>query len=165
MATALSLLDTEVVGRRVAQCVLDALISAPIVLPMAMLVDVGASSDSGTTAWAVLAGLMCGLLALFWYWVLRPVGSGQTWGMRLLGIRVVRTDRSPLTTNAAAARVLLLVVDGLVCGLVGLIAMRLSPRRQRLGDVVADTLVVRDRRADRADGDTFGAALVCSRRG
>ncbi|KUO14427.1 RDD family protein [Streptomyces dysideae] len=158
MATALSAhdrLDTEVVGLRVAQYLLDVLISVLIVLPLTLLVGIGAASDSGTTAWVVLAGLLCGLLTLFWYWVLRPVGTGQTWGMRLLGIRVVRTDRSPLTTRAAVARVLLLVIDGLV----GLIAMRVSPRRQRLGDVVAGTLVVRDRRAHQAEGCACGAAV------
>ncbi|MFE5188544.1 RDD family protein [Streptomyces sp. NPDC056628] len=158
MATALpsrDAWDTEVVGRRVVQYVLDVLISALIVLPLTLLVGIGANSDSGTTAWAVLAGLLCGLLTLFWYWVLRPVGTGQTWGMRLLGLRVVRADRSPLTTRDAVARLLLLVVDGLV----GLIAMRLSARRQRLGDVVAGTLVVRDRRVLRARGGVVRATL------
>jgi uncharacterized RDD family membrane protein YckC len=161
MAKALSahdMLDTEVVGRRIVQCALDVLISTLIVLPMTVLVGCGEASDSGTTAWAVLAGLLSGLFALFWYWVLRPVDTGQTWGMRLLGIRVVRADRSPMTTRVAVARVLLLAVDGLVVGLAGLIAMRLSPRRQRLGDVIAGTVVVRDRRTDRADRNACGAA-------
>ena len=36
----------------------------------------------------------------------------------------------------------MLLVDGLFFGLVGLIAMLATPRGQRLGDVVADTLVV-----------------------
>ncbi|MFJ9012532.1 RDD family protein [Streptomyces canus] len=169
MATALSahdMLDTEVVGRRVVQCALDVLISTLIVLPLAVLVGVGAASDSGTTAWVVLVGLLSGLLTLFWYWVLRPVGTGQTWGMRLLGIRVVRADCAPMTTRVAVARVLLLAVDGLVIGLVGLVAMRLSSRRQRLGDRIAGTVVVRDRRADRADGSACAVATgVPGRRG
>ena len=36
----------------------------------------------------------------------------------------------------------MLLVDGLLFGLVGLVAMLATPHGQRLGDVVADTLVV-----------------------
>ncbi len=48
-------LDTEVVGRRVVRYVLDPLISTLIVLPLTVLVGIGANHDSGTTSWAVLA--------------------------------------------------------------------------------------------------------------
>ncbi|NUQ98639.1 MAG: hypothetical protein HOY79_19495 [Streptomyces sp.] len=77
--------------------------------------------------------------------MLRPARTGQTWGMRLVGIRVVKADRSPLTVNAAFLRALLSLIDGMACGL-AVIVMARSLRRQRPADVVAGTLVVRDRR-------------------
>jgi uncharacterized RDD family membrane protein YckC len=41
---------------------------------------------------------------------------------------------------------MLLLVDGMLLGLVGGVAILLTDRGQRLGDVVASTLVVVDRR-------------------
>ncbi|MGW0821042.1 RDD family protein [Streptomyces sp. NPDC002845] len=133
-------------GGRIAQFVLDALFSSLVALPLALLLHLGRHSDSGGTAWAVLGGLLCGVLTLYWYWVLRPVKTGQTWSMRLLGIRIVRADGAPLTTKTTLLRALLLLADGLACGLVGLIVMLRSPQRQRLGDAVAGALVVRHRK-------------------
>lgn len=43
------------------------------------------------------------------------------------------------------ARFLLLVVDGFLFGIVGIVLMAASPRHQRFGDMIARTVVVRDK--------------------
>lgn len=67
---------------------------------------------------------------------------GQTFGKILAGIVVIRSDGSRVGPVAAAVRNAARVVDGLLFYFVGLMLLSLSSDRQRLGDHLADTLVV-----------------------
>jgi len=87
-------------------------------------------------------------IAFEWLW------SGQTPGKRLLKLRVIREDGRPLTLWESIARNLLRIGDavpGFIVPVysVGLIAIFLSSRDQRLGDIFAGTVVIRER-ADEA---------------
>ncbi len=92
------------------------------------------------------------LIALFatqWlYWICcEALWRGQTVGKRLLGIRVVRLDGSPVTAYESAVRNLLRVVDFLpaLYG-VGVLSMLVTEQHRRLGDLVAGTLLIREER-------------------
>jgi uncharacterized RDD family membrane protein YckC len=79
-----------------------------------------------------------------WLW------DGQTPGKRLLKLRVIRDDGRPITLWEAIARNLLRIFDaipGLVIPIysVGLIVIFLSNRDQRVGDIFAGTVVIRER--------------------
>lgn len=64
-------------------------------------------------------------------------------GKRVFGLRVVRAgDGRPCGPPAALVRTLLRIVDNILFSLPGLVAIVSSPRRQRIGDRVAGTLVV-----------------------
>jgi uncharacterized RDD family membrane protein YckC len=68
---------------------------------------------------------------------------GTTLGKRLFGLRVVRaSDGRPCGPLAAVVRTLLRLVDNILFSLPGITAIVSSPRRQRLGDRAAKTLVV-----------------------
>jgi uncharacterized RDD family membrane protein YckC len=75
---------------------------------------------------------------------------GQTPGKRWTGLRVVTRTGAPVTFLPSAVRNLVRLVDFLpwLYG-VGVIAMLFSPRNQRLGDMAAGTLVVRERTTPR----------------
>ena len=89
--------------------------------------------------------IFAGYFILFeWLW------NGQTPGKRWLKLRVIRDDGRPLTLWEAIARNLLRIADaapGFVLPVysVGLIVIFLSGRDQRLGDMFAGTVVVRER--------------------
>ncbi|MBV9616510.1 MAG: RDD family protein [Ktedonobacteraceae bacterium] len=68
---------------------------------------------------------------------------GATIGKMMLGLRVVKIDGSPIGWSESIIRNLLRVVDGFAAYLVGAILIWTSPQRQRLGDRVAKTVVVR----------------------
>src|SRR5438045_2929261 len=93
--------------------------------------------------------IFAGYFILFeWLW------NGQTPGKRWLKLRVIRDDGRPLTLWKAIARNLLRIADAaprfvLPVYSVGLIVIFLSGRDQRLGDMFAGTVVVRER-ADEA---------------
>jgi len=82
-----------------------------------------------------------GYFALFEaYW------QGQTPGKRVMKIRVIKDSGRQITLFEALARNLLRVVDYLPgFYLVGLITMLCNKRSQRLGDLVAGTMVVHER--------------------
>lgn len=93
----------------------------------------------------VVFAIFAGYFIVFeWLW------NGQTPGKRLLKLRVIREDGRPLTLWEAIARNLLRIFDavpGFVLPIysVGLITIFLSNRDQRIGDLFAGTVVVRER--------------------
>jgi len=94
---------------------------------------------------AALSVLMAG-----WGWDVawEALGGGRTPGKRLAGIRVVRADGGPVGLTEALVRNALRAVELPLAYAPAILAVALSARRQRLGDVVAGTLVVRQARFD-----------------
>jgi uncharacterized RDD family membrane protein YckC len=78
---------------------------------------------------------------------------GTTPGKWLLGLVVVREDGSDAGLAAAAVRTALRLVDGLLFYAVGAVFIWSSESRQRLGDRLAGTLVVRESPAPRLRSD------------
>lgn len=97
---------------------------------------------------AILAVVL--FLVLFGYDVLFEVfASGRTPGKRITGLRVVRTGGEPVGFLTSSIRNLMRLVDILPSFyVVGGISVLASSRNQRLGDMAAGTLVVRERRGD-----------------
>jgi uncharacterized RDD family membrane protein YckC len=130
--------DTHVTGRRIVQYLLDGFISS---------IPAGAITGLLTYAHSVRLILLI-LIALFvwygWYWVYRPYrANGQTFGMQWLRVRVISQDGRRARMKQLFIRWLLLIFDSVALGLVGFFAIVSSPDRQRIGDRVAGTLVVR----------------------
>ncbi len=70
---------------------------------------------------------------------------GQTMGKRLVGLRVLSGDGYPASVFQLVLRDLLLIVDLMVLpAYVDLVLVQLGGRRQRLGDLAANTVVVRE---------------------
>jgi len=105
--------------------------------------------------------LFASYFAVFeWLW------NGQTPGKRLMRLRVIREDGRPLTLWEAIARNLLRIADaapGFVIPIysVGLITIFLNGRDQRIGDIFAGTVVIRER-IDEAPSftDTFAKRIA-----
>jgi len=89
--------------------------------------------------------LMSGYFAIFeWLW------RGQTPGKRWMKLRVIREDGRPISFFEAAVRNLLRDFDIMPFPFysVGLISVFSTNRDQRVGDLVAGTVVVREREAE-----------------
>ena len=91
-----------------------------------------------------------------WIW------SGQTPGKRWLKLRVIREDGRPITFWEASVRNLIRPLDMFPMGSysIGLIAVFVSTRDQRIGDMVGGTVVVREREAEAPEFDQVFAAPV-----
>src|SRR3982074_3562783 len=93
----------------------------------------------------ILSLIMSGYFTFFeWLW------NGQTPGKRWLKLRVIREDGRPITFFEAAVRNLLRDLDIMPVPFysVGLISVFASSKDQRVGDMVAGTVVVREREAE-----------------
>jgi uncharacterized RDD family membrane protein YckC len=74
------------------------------------------------------------------------LASGRTLGKRWAGLRVVKTSGAPVTFLTSAVRNLLRLVDFLpTTYLIGIVLILATKRNQRLGDLAAGTIVVRER--------------------
>ena len=110
-------------------------------------------------------GLLVVIYALaFWFYggVCETLRNGQTWGKQISSIRVISTDGSAIDGVQAMARNLFRLLDVMPflpasvffvfdnytdapkfpLFLVGLVCMVLSPKFQRVGDLIAGTMVV-----------------------
>ncbi|MDR3707902.1 MAG: RDD family protein [Capsulimonadaceae bacterium] len=86
-------------------------------------------------------------LILWGYGILfEIIWNGQTPGKRQMGIRVIRLEGYPLGVFGATIRNLLWIVDFLPAAfLAGIVSILVTREYQRLGDLVAGTIVVKQR--------------------
>lgn len=109
----------------------------------------GGGDDVALAAVAVTALLL--FAVQFGYHVLfETLASGRTPGKRWTGLRVVTTGGGPVSFLTSVVRNLLRLVD-LLPGFYGvaIVSVLASNRNQRLGDMAAGTLVVRERSGGR----------------
>ena len=145
------------IGNRFLACAIDHTIQVLAVALIAMvaliLANFSTVGETMTSApkwvYAVMIILLylvfSGYFAFFeWVW------SGQTPGKRWLKLRVIREDGRPVTFWEACVRNLLRSFDMQPAPFysVGLISVFSTRRDQRVGDLVAGTVVVREREAE-----------------
>lgn len=108
--------------------------------------DLG-DSDSQTLIWlAAIFGLIA--FAFFWgyYIFFEIIWNGQSPGKRWVGLRVIRTNGTPITLAESVIRNLVRVIDFLPAYYgVGVVTMFINEQSRRLGDLAAGTLVVHDK--------------------
>lgn len=108
----------------------------------------------------VQAAIVIGAFLVQWgYWTLfETIWEGRSLGKRALRIRVVKVDGSPVGFADVALRNLGRVADFLpALYALGLVTMVANPRSRRLGDLLAGTLVVRERKVDLSRYEQAGA--------
>jgi uncharacterized RDD family membrane protein YckC len=120
------------VGRRFLALLIDAIIVGVVTSFLSILFRNAPAVSS-----------LLSVIIVFGYFIVMEATQGATVGKMALGLRVVKTDGSPITWSESVIRNLLRIVDGLFAYLVGAILIWNSPLKQRLGDRVAHTVVVR----------------------
>lgn len=120
-------------------------------LLMVLFIAVGALADAGVELGGVAAAVVYTgvFLILFGYPAgLETLWRGRTLGKAALGLRVVTVEGAPIRFRHAAIRSILGIVDLYgTSGAVGVVSVLVTARSQRLGDLVAGTIVLRERSA------------------
>jgi len=92
------------------------------------------------------------------------LASGRTPGKRWTGLRVLRDDGRPVDLLSSAIRNIVRLVDGITLGyLPAMVSILATQRNQRLGDLAASTIVVREPRGSDAVA-TASPAVALDRR-
>lgn len=108
----------------------------------------GLDEIANLSGWAY-AALFLGYFLLFWGYFIyfETAWNGQTPGKRLMHIRVVKDNGSPVDFFSAAIRNIVRIIDALPSGYtIGVISMFFSSSYKRLGDYAAGTVVVKEYR-------------------
>jgi uncharacterized RDD family membrane protein YckC len=135
-------------GSRFASALLDYLFQAIILVALLVVLGYGAGIDPGASGvaaalWAV------GFFVIFWGYDVsfEVLNSGRTPGKALNGLRVVRESGAPVTFGTSAVRNVIRIIDILPgTYLVGMVSIVVTGRNQRVGDLAAGTLVIREPR-------------------
>ena len=137
------------VGSRTIAWFIDAMaLGTAIALMNVLIVMLG--DDAPIPEWVGITVLVVlNFLLLFGYPIaFETLWGGRTPGKAALGLRVVTTEGAPVRFRHAAIRAALGLVDfWLTSGIAAVLTTLLSKRHQRLGDLVAGTLVLRERTA------------------
>jgi uncharacterized RDD family membrane protein YckC len=101
---------------------------------------------NGSTSWHAHGGTALLILLppwLFFFPFIESFNSGQTIGKALFKIKTVRDDFSKLSFRSSLIRHLFVVFDFLpMFGILGLLVTTNNKYRQRIGDLVAKTVVI-----------------------
>jgi uncharacterized RDD family membrane protein YckC len=135
-------IDVAGLGSRMIAWLLDTLIQLAVLIPL--LIGFAAGGPGGTTEAVIIVILVFAMVWLYyplfeWLW------GGRTPGKRAQRIRVVRTDGQPAGFPAIMVRNLIRIVEVLLFPFIAVICMLVTRRAQRLGDLAAGTMVIRER--------------------
>ncbi len=157
------------IGNRFLACAIDHALQSFAILVMfiafLLLANVSSSADQFSNAPKWVQAVMIVILFLIFssYFVFFEwIWNGQTPGKRWLKLRVIREDGRPVTFWEAAVRNLLRTLDMMPAPFysIGLISVFVSLSDQRVGDMVAGTVVVREREAEApAFAQVFASAV------
>jgi uncharacterized RDD family membrane protein YckC len=132
------------VGRRLFALIIDGVILGVIEVALGYAFG-GAHMADGNVSISLtgLPAVIIGLVPILYFVVLEAV-MGGTLGKLLLGMHITKLDGSRIGLGSSIVRNLLRVIDILpVAYILGAILIWTSPSKQRLGDRVAHTVVVR----------------------
>lgn len=119
-----------------------------IAIAIAILASSMTQQGQITTSWmiaiAVVSVILSIVVTLGYFLYFEWAWNGQTPGKRTAGIRVVRRGGLPLTFSDVLLRNLFRLIDAIPFGFTGLVSFFATSHQQRLGDLVADTVVIRE---------------------
>lgn len=149
-------LELAGLGSRFLAVALDTLIQVGVLLllytagQMTGWFDNAALAEAADTTWGIALLLMLAWLVFYcYYMVFEIVWRGQTPGKRAVGLRVLDRSGRPASSSSLVVRNLVRLVDSLpvpVSYPAGVISFLVTRLGQRLGDLAAGTIVVRERR-------------------
>lgn len=145
--------DVAGIGSRFLAALIDTalLVFVQVILFASLLLltslTLDAVAESAVAGWLLaIAGLISFVFFWGYYIFFEILWNGQTPGKRVIGLRVIRLDGTPVTPSEVVIRNLVRIIDFLPSAYgVGVVTMFINPSSRRVGDLAAGTIVVHDR--------------------
>jgi uncharacterized RDD family membrane protein YckC len=126
------------------------ILMAPFAAPVYFLFKQDTFFDNPFRFFAlILFSMLSMILVSYFYYSLLEGIWGKTIGKKICGIVVLKDNFTKCTISKGLLRNLLRIVDFFFYYLVGVVSVAGTMKWQRLGDIVAETIVVRDHRVSR----------------
>lgn len=149
-------LDLAGVGSRFAACFIDGIFQGLLMvvfvfgiflLNITGIITLGIEDYSAWWLALMIAILLLILFAIFngYFIFFETIWNGQTPGKRFIKIRVVQENGSSVTFLKVFIRNIIRIIDSLPSAYaIGIISVMISKKNQRLGDMAAGTIVIRE---------------------
>jgi len=150
------------VGERVVAAIIDQLIMVGYIIAMIFLYIWILNITEGTSMYFPVAYFVIWFLPVFFYQLLcETFLNGQSFGKKLMKMRVVKLDGSQAGIGSYFLRWILAPIDiYFTYGSVGLVTMIVNGKGQRLGDLAAHTTVVKLKAEAKLDDTILKATPV-----
>lgn len=134
------------VGYRILAAMLDEVFKIVYVVIILLLVGIYAKSESRlydyqeTNYGLITCLILASLPYMLYYFLSETFMNGQSFGKKIIGIKVIKLDGTQASMSSYLIRSLTRIIDR---GLVALIAVAVTEKSQRLGDLAAGTTVIK----------------------
>ncbi len=162
-STELLFLENELseVGSRSLAYAIDALIRIAVV---AVFFAFARITNLFVAGWGFPFVVTLAIIGFGYHPVLEAATGGKTPGKHFVGIRVIKADGTRISVLDSFIRNILRLVDMFPFGyLLGMTIMFLERHNRRIGDIVADTLVIYDRRSRKSMAELVESRLLSSK--
>ncbi len=142
--------DTASVGSRTVAELLDLVVQGAALLLLLLAVGLVSAGglEVGQTAAVIVVVLLAFLIVIGYPVAFETLWNGRTLGKAAMGLRVVTVEGGPIRFRHAAVRGIFGLVElWIFYGSIAVIAILATRRNQRVGDLAAGTLVLRERQA------------------
>lgn len=110
-----------------------------VIVPLVAIASLTKTGSANSEAYMTIGGIL-----FFIYLIVAEAAFGQTFGKKLFGIKVMMQDGKSCTMMGAILRNIFRLIDVIFGGyLFAIIIMTLTPKRQRVGDLIAKTVVIK----------------------
>lgn len=132
------------VGYRILAALLDEIFKIVYIIILSLIVGLYFKNnrfvydDENYTLYALL--ILASLPYMLYYFLSETLMNGQSLGKKIIGIKVIKLDGTQASVSSYLIRSLTRIIDR---GLVALIAVAVTDKSQRLGDLAAGTTVIK----------------------
>jgi uncharacterized RDD family membrane protein YckC len=132
------------IGERLVGAIIDLLIMVGYFIAILFLYIWILDSSEGSLYYYPVAYGVIFFLPIFFYHLLCEIFlNGQSFGKKIMKMRVVKVDGSQASIGSYFLRWILAPIDYFLYGAVGIVTMIINGKGQRLGDMAANTTVVK----------------------
>lgn len=138
--------DSATLWERLVATLIDGIIVLAMYLCLSLIVI--SADESGLIdtdqGWYIFFGLLPIAGFMLYHFLSEIIANGQTWGKKAMGIKVLRLDGKEAGLSDTLLRSVFYIVDGiLTLGILGSILIASTAKGQRLGDMTANTTVIK----------------------